>query len=233
MNGLGTAVSNIGNSVAFRGRRRDTIEIAIAYGLILAAIWTPRFLQLLLWCAVAAFVAAVTFLSPDGPESMGLRAAHPVRSFWIVGVALAISAVAVAYAIEWNTLRLPGGPILFIQHFWGYTLWAATQQFLLQCFLLSRLLRLLPDSRLAAVAAAIMFAFAHLPNPILTPVTLICGLAACLLFLRCRNIYPLAMAHAILGISIAITIPGPVDHNMRIGLDYLTYAPDTASFSEP
>jgi hypothetical protein len=31
------------------------------------------------------------------------------------------------------------------------------------------------------------------------------------------------MAHAIMGIAIAITIPGPVDHNMRVGLGYLTY----------
>jgi membrane protease YdiL (CAAX protease family) len=71
--------------------------------------------------------------------------------------------------------------------------------------------------------AAVIFAVAHLPSPILTPVTLIWGFAACLLFLRYRNLYPLAMAHAILGISIAITIPGPVDHNMRVGLGYLTY----------
>ena len=33
------------------------------------------------------------------------------------------------------------------------------------------------------------------------------------------------MAHAILGITIAITVPGPVDHNMRVGLGYLTYNP--------
>jgi len=48
---------------------------------------------------------------------------------------------------------------------------------------------------------------------------------ACLLFLRYRNLYPLAMAHAILGITIAITIPGAVDHNMRVGLGYLHYSP--------
>lgn len=233
MNGLGTTVSKIGNSVAFRGRRRDAVEVVIAYGLILAAIWTPRFLQILLWCGVAAFVAAVTCLSFDGPESMGLRSANPVRSFWVVGVALAIAAVALACAVGWNTLRLPGGPIPFIQSFWGYTLWASTQQFLLQCFLLSRLLRLIPDAKLAVVVAAVMFAVTHLPSPILTPVTLICGLASCLLFLRYRNIYPLALAHAILGIAIAITIPAPIDHNMRVGLSYLTYAPDTASFSQP
>ena len=56
--------------------------------------------------------------------------------------------------------------------------------------------------------AALLFALAHLPNPILAPITLIWGLAACLLFLRYRNLYPLMIAHAILGITIAITIPG-------------------------
>jgi hypothetical protein len=71
--------------------------------------------------------------------------------------------------------------------------------------------------------AAGIFSIAHLPSPILTPITLIWGFAACLIFLRYRNLYPLAMAHAILGISIAITIPGHVDHNMRVGLGYLTY----------
>ena len=75
----------------------------------------------------------------------------------------------------------------------------------------------------AAVTAAGIFAAAHLPNPILTPVTLFWGLAACMVFLRFRNIFPLAVAHAIFGITIAITIPGPVVHNMRVGLGYLTY----------
>jgi membrane protease YdiL (CAAX protease family) len=98
------------------------------------------------------------------------------------------------------------------------------QQFLLQCFFLSRLLRLLPKAGFAAAVAAIIFAAAHLPNPILAPITLIWGLAACLLFLRYRNLYSLALAHAILGITVAIAVPGAVDHNMRVGLGYLTYA---------
>ncbi len=71
-----------------------------------------------------------------------------------------------------------------------------------------------------------LFTIAHLPNPILTVLTLLWGWASCRLFLRYRNLYTLAMAHAILGISIAITIPGPVDHNMRVGLGYLTYNPN-------
>jgi membrane protease YdiL (CAAX protease family) len=64
---------------------------------------------------------------------------------------------------------------------------------------------------------------AHLPNPVLTVITLVCGLASCLFFLRYRNLWPLAVAHAILGIAIAITIPSSIDHNMRVGISYLTW----------
>jgi hypothetical protein len=32
------------------------------------------------------------------------------------------------------------------------------------------------------------------------------------------------MAHAIFGIAIAVTIPGPITRNMRVGLGYYTYA---------
>jgi membrane protease YdiL (CAAX protease family) len=94
----------------------------------------------------------------------------------------------------------------------------------MQCFFLSRLLRLLPSPKLAALVTAVIFAVAHQPNPILVPVTLLWGLAACLLFLRYHNLYTLALAHAILGVTLTITVPGPVNHNMRVGLGYLTYA---------
>jgi membrane protease YdiL (CAAX protease family) len=69
---------------------------------------------------------------------------------------------------------------------------------------------------------------AHLPNPILTVITLFFGLASCLFFIHYRNLVPLAIAHAILGICIGITIPGPVDHNMRVGISYLNYVDRTA-----
>ena len=86
-----------------------------------------------------------------------------------------------------------------------------------------RLLRLLPSRQIAAITATTLFALVHLPNPILAPLTLVWGYAACLVFLHYRNLYVPALSHAILGICIAVTIPGPVDHNMRVGLGYLTY----------
>lgn len=223
MKGRGAIGSGKAVSVAARSRRRDILELGIPYALILLVCWTPRPWQRLLWVAAAASVIVITCVSFDGLKAMGLRATNFLHSLWVVGAALATAAAAVLVAARLHTMHVPPGPILFIETYWGYALWAAVQQFLMQCFFLSRLRRLLPDERFAAAIAALIFAVAHLPSPILVSVTLLWGFAACLLFLRYRNLYTLAMAHAILGITIAITIPGPVDHNMRVGLGYLTY----------
>jgi hypothetical protein len=206
-----------------RSKRRDLIELAVAYGLILVVIWTPRPWQRFFWMLAVATVAIITWISFDGLKAMGLRRENFFRSLWIVGAALAASAVAVTLALRLHTLQEQDSFFAYVRTYWGYAIWTFVQEFLLQCFFLSRLRRLLPNAGLAALAAASIFALAHLPSPILTTVTLVWGFAACLLFLRYRNLYPLAMAHAILGITVAITVPGPVDHNMRVGLGYLTY----------
>ena len=75
----------------------------------------------------------------------------------------------------------------------------------------------------AALATAGLFGVAHVPNPVLMPLALAWGLIACAVFLRWRNLYPLGVAHAILGICIAVSIPRTMDHNMRVGLGYLRY----------
>jgi membrane protease YdiL (CAAX protease family) len=209
--------------VPARSRRRDFAELAVAYGLILLVIWTPRPWQRILWWVAAAAVVAIASASFEGLQAMGLRRASFLRSLWIVGVALLVSAVAVALAVWLRTLHVPGSPLIFIETYVGYIIWTFVQQLLLQCFFLSRLLRLIPNPKLAAIAAAVVFGAAHLPSPILAPVTLLWGLAACLLFLRYRNLYTLAIAHAILGVTLTITVPATVHHNMRVGLGYLTY----------
>ena len=212
-------------SASARSRRRDAVEIAVAYGLILAVEWTPRPLQRVLWIAAAAGLIFITRISFDGWRAMGFRAANFWRSLWIAGAALALAAIAVAIAANMHSLRMPRGLLAFLATYCAYAIWAGVQQFLLQGVFLLRFLRLIPRPGWAALAASTLFALAHLPNLVLMPITFVWGFAACLLFLRYRNIYPLMIAHAILGITVAMTIPGPVDHNMRVGLGYLRYAP--------
>jgi hypothetical protein len=220
--------SSSGGENAAHSKRRDLIELAIAYGLILLVIWTPRPWQRHLWWIAAAAIAIIACASFDGLKAMGLTTTNFFRSLWVLGAALLVAALAIFAAIELHTQHLPeGGPLAFIKIYWEYALWACVQQFLLLGFFLPRFLRLMPGTNSAAILAACLFALAHLPNPILTPITLIWGLVACLLFLHYHNLYPLAMAHAIVGISIAISVPAPVDHNMRVGLGYLTYRQHT------
>jgi hypothetical protein len=218
-----TAPSSGAKIALTRSKRRDLIELTVAYGLILVVIWTPRPWQKYFWMLAVASIAIITCISFDGLKAMGLRRENFFRSLWIVGAALAASALAVTLAMRLHTLQVQPSLLAYVRTYWGYAIWTFVQEFLLQCFFLSRLRRLLPNAQVAALAAATIFALAHLPSPILTTVTLFWGFAACLLFLRYRNLYTLAMAHAILGITVAITIPGPVDRNMRVGLGYLTY----------
>jgi hypothetical protein len=206
------------------GKRRILLELAIPYGLILLVIWTPRPLQKLLWWVAAAAIVAIFWVSFDRMKQLGLRTVGFFRSLWVTGAALLVAAIIVVVAIQLDTLHLPnGGALAFVKTYWAYALWACVQQLLLQGFFLPRCMGLSRSTTSASLLAAVLFALAHLPNPVLTPVTLIWGFAACLLFLHYRNLYPLAMAHAIVGIAITIAIPGPVDHNMRVGLGYLTY----------
>lgn len=205
------------------GRERDLLELVVGYGLILLTVWTRQPWQELFYCSALSWLVLVLGLGWGNRSTMGLRLSGSLRSLWVFGMALLLAGAAVALADRLHTLHLPKDLGGFVHRYGGYAIWAFWQEVLLLDFVLLRLLRLLRNPNAAVIAAAGLFALAHLPNPILTPATLLWGVVACLLFLQYRNLYTLAMTHAILGICIAATIPGPINHNMRVGLGYLTY----------
>jgi membrane protease YdiL (CAAX protease family) len=214
------------------GRRQALLELSVCYALILLTIWTARPLQRWFYWTALAWVVATTIRSFHGRHAYGFRGAGFWRAAWVVAVAAMLSAIGATLAEHFATLHTPQGPWDWVRTFGGYTVWSLVQQFLLQGYFLLRILQLIPNPRWASLTAASMFALAHLPNPILAPVTLLWGIVACTVFLRTRNIYPLALAHAIFGISIAVMLPPPVIHNMRVGLGYLHYrAPRTLHLS--
>jgi len=225
------AIAESSDSAFSRTRLRALAELAVAYALILAVIWSPRPWQRPLWIIAAVAVIAMMARSWHGRRAIGLRTENFWRSLWVVGAALAIAAGSVMMASHLDSLRLPSPPLtgigrtddvlgralLVARSYWAYSLWAFVQQFLLQGFFLLRLMQITNRPKIAAFVAAGLFALAHLPNPILMVTTVVWGFSACMVFLRYRNLYPLAIAHAIFGITLAITIPGPVIRNMRVG----------------
>jgi membrane protease YdiL (CAAX protease family) len=206
-------------------RQRTLLDLIVGYGLILIVIWTPAPLRSVLYFVTLGWIGYTTWSSFSGWDAMGVRVAGFFRSLWVVGVALCLAAGAVVFAMRERTLHGPDSTWRLVQGFWGYTVWSFFQQFLLQDFVMRRLLKLTNDRRVAVIGAAALFALAHLPNPVLTVLTLVWGVASSLVFLRYRNLFTLGMTHAILGICVAVTLPASVQHNMRVGLGYLRYRP--------
>lgn len=211
-----------------KARGHDWLELGIGYGLILAALWTPRPWQFVFDWAALAWVAVATICSFDGWTAMGLRERGFLESLWVAGIALLLAAIAVTVSVHLHAMHAPHGLFPMVHRFWMYAVWAVLQEFLLLDFFLLRLLRILSGKTAAVLSTALLFTVAHIPNPVLMPLVIVWGVVSCVVFLRSRNVYALGIAHAILGISVAVTVPATADHNMRVGLGYLTYRPHTA-----
>jgi len=202
-----------------RSSIRDLLEIAIVFALILAAVWTPQGrLNAFFSLSAAACVLEVAFAGRWGPRQMGL--AQPLAGAWKMFLAGALScgliwvagsalrSIGPSYPIPWNRS-------------WQYTIWAQVQEFILQSIFFIRLESVL-NSRRAVFWAASLYAVAHIPNPVLTALSFFGGLFFCELFRRYRNLFPLGIIHAALGLTIAASFPDRWLHHMRVGIGYLS-----------
>lgn len=202
---------------------RDSFELAVCYGLILLVIWTPKPGQrILVWITFAWILVTTVACRPDA-KSLGLQFPRLRSSLWIMAAGLLSGGLLVSIAFALHTLHPLHGAGPLGVHVAGYLLWAFEQQFILQDYFLSRLMRVLPSDSAAVITAAVLFSTAHLPNPVLTAATLAWGIVACALFLRYRNLYALGIAHGVLGLCMAISVPDSVTHHMMVGLGYLHY----------
>ena len=71
-----------------RSRRREIVELAVGYGLIMLVVWTPRPWQKMLWWVAAISIAVIVSRSFEGLKAMGLSGENFFRSLWVVGLAL-------------------------------------------------------------------------------------------------------------------------------------------------
>jgi len=206
-----------------RHATRDIVELSVGYALILIAVWTPLHVQRIIFWLAFSWIISTTLLARDDRDELGLGLSGWHRSLWVVGIAVILAGTDLLISIGYSTIHPLYGPVPVGRHMWGYVIWAFMQQFVLQDFFLLRLVRVLPSRTAAIMVAAALFATAHIPNPLLTVATMLWGLAACAIFLKYRNLYVLGLAHGILGLCIAVSVPNAIHHHMRVGLGYLRY----------
>jgi membrane protease YdiL (CAAX protease family) len=210
-------------NLASQRRAREFAEIAVGFSLILLALWSAGWAQLASSCGAFFWILFVTIRSRAGIKRLGLRITGMRRAMWVVALATAAALMGVWVSVRLHTLHAVFRNFRVEWAFLAYIVWALLQQFILQDFFLARLTRIVPTRAAAVIIAGLLFALAHVPNPVLVIATLVWGIVACLLFLRYRNLYVLGLAHAILGMCLAVTIPNAVHHQMRVGLGYLQW----------
>jgi membrane protease YdiL (CAAX protease family) len=203
-----------------RNRIGIALRLLFPIALLEVALWAPLRFGIVFGIVALWYIAWQLWQAVGNVRSLGLDFRGLMRESWLVGATLALAAIALTVAYFSGTLhRLwglqhPGYAIL------GYVCWAFVQEFMLQCFCL-RMLRALVSKVTALLLSGIVFSVAHLPNPSLTLVTFFAGVAFTAIYARKRNLYVVAVIHAVLGLTLAVSVPDTWFHGLRVGRDFL------------
>jgi membrane protease YdiL (CAAX protease family) len=198
-------------------------QLVTGFALLEWTLWTSR-LSVRNERALLAGIVVLLFVAVDRP-SLGRLGLGAPRSLGIAVVLAASFAAAILLMllVHWAGGNIPANPTWpSLNSSWQYLVWALMQEFILQSFFFTRCEDLFGSSAAVWIAAT-LFSVAHLPSPLLTTFTLIGGLLFCEMFRRFRSVYPIGVVHALMGLTIAFTMPDSLLHHMRVGIGYLQY----------
>ena len=105
-------------------------------------------------------------------------------------LAILLAARSHALAVHWHMAPL----------FLLYPVWGLVQQFLVQALFVRNLKEAGAPAFLVVLAAGFLFGIVHLPDVKLTLMTAALGLVLTPIYLRWRNLWPLAVCHGWLGV---------------------------------
>lgn len=199
------------------------LQVIAGFALIMATVWTIGPLQRRLFWASAAWFSFWAVIGLWQRRRDAFRMPPAKVAAVLVLTAILIAGGVVVGAASLGTLHGLFGTRDPLRHASSYLLWAIIQQYIQQIFFFSRFEQVMNNGVLASFSAAFLFGVAHLPNPVLAPVTFLGGWLLSELFRRHRTVLPLGLGHGLVGIAIAVSVPDHIQHHMRVGLSYLHY----------
>lgn len=200
------------------------LEVSLVYAGILYYVWLWRFTHPRLWMLILGIILVSQLARRDSLGALGLAPSQLWASAQIV---LPLAAVAyvplLVYGLVRHSLILIAPGMETLTLLVRYGTWCLIQEFLTQSYFHNRLMTVIQNPHRRSLVIALMFGAAHIPNPVLMVVTTIGGFCLAEIFARHRNIWPLALAHAVGGLLLAALLPKPLLHNMRVGPGYFFY----------
>jgi hypothetical protein len=191
---------------------------------ILWFIWQLQFTARWTWVFFVLWLIASFAAHRDSPKTLGWRADNlwpSTRQAIVVFGAMAAGLLVTGLALHMSGAALPR---LFEWHrFRTYFAFCLLQQVALNSLLHNRMLSLIRNEWTAAALTGLIFAIAHWPNPVLVPATFVAGSASAWMFGRQRNIIPLAIGQAVLGILLSWAFPLAWHHHLRVGPGFYTF----------
>jgi len=167
-----------------------------------------------------------SLIRQDSLKELGIRFDNLCQSGReCVVISLILIVMILLFSIFYSGKSYPHGVISYLAGFFKYTPWGITkriaeglaQQLLLQSVLLINFLQIFKKKSISLISAALLFSLAHSPNIGLMFLSFCFGLIVCVLFLRNRNIFTLAVMHGVLSmVFTSFLVPGLVD-NFKIG----------------
>jgi membrane protease YdiL (CAAX protease family) len=154
----------------------------------------------------------------EGLRDIGLRVDNFVASCRLLFIPTTL-AVILIFTFGWLTSHGDfGAPWRW--RFVALPVWALFQQYVLNGFINRRAQMALGPGPKGIALIAIAFSILHLPSPLLALLTLVAGVTWGVIYQRAPNLYALALSHAAVSLTLAMTISPYWLNGLRVGFKY-------------